>query len=98
MAIILRDIGVNMKFMIEFHNVKSAFIDIEVDVPFLKIGGAGLPYGCFRMQCFDSLPCTVSDALLFYRISANNQEELCLFVVRMDALSRKRQRRMSFMP
>ena len=37
-------------------NVKSALVDIEVDVPLLEVGGTCLPYFCFGVKPLDFSP------------------------------------------
>ena len=49
-------------FAEEFHNVKTAFVHIEMNVPLLKVRCVGFPYFRFRMQFFDGLPCGEANA------------------------------------
>jgi len=50
-------------FAEKLHHVKTAFVDIEMDVPLFKIWCVGLPDFCFRVQFFDGLPRGKSHAL-----------------------------------
>ena len=51
-----------MIFAEEFYDVESAFIDIEMNVAFLKIRSMGFSYFCLRVQSFNGLPCGSTDA------------------------------------
>lgn len=42
--------------MAKFHNLKSAFIHIEMDISFFKIGSNGFPDFCLRVSFFNGLP------------------------------------------
>jgi hypothetical protein len=44
-------------FAEKLYHVKTAFVDIKMDIPLLKIWCVGLPDFCFRVQCFNGLPC-----------------------------------------
>ena len=52
-----------MRFAEEFHNVKTAFVHIEMNVPLLKVRCVGFPYFRFRMQFFDGLLCSKTNTL-----------------------------------
>jgi hypothetical protein len=45
------------------HDVEAAAVDVEVDVPLLEAGGAGLPDPDLRVFFLDEEPCAVADAL-----------------------------------
>jgi hypothetical protein len=46
----------------ELDNVEPAFVEIEVDVPRLKVRSTCFPYECFGVQPFDFLPSSTADA------------------------------------
>ena len=46
----------------ELDNVEPAFVDIEVDIPRLKVRSTCFPYECFGVQPFDFLPSSTADA------------------------------------
>ena len=50
-------------------DLKAAFVHVKMNVTLVKIGSAGLPNLCFRMQSLDRKPSTVSDplAVFFWR-------------------------------
>ena len=43
-------------------DLKTALIDVKVNVALLKIRCAGFPDLCLRMQCFHCLPGAIADA------------------------------------
>ena len=43
-------------------DLKTAFVHIEMDISFLKIGRTGLPNLRFGMQSLNRLPCAVANA------------------------------------
>lgn len=51
--------GIWMMCVVELHNMKTAFIYIEVDVPCLKIGRHGFPYPNLRVKPLDLPPRTI---------------------------------------
>lgn len=65
-------------FVIERHDVKAAFVDIEVNVSLLKVRRAGLPDFCFRIQRLDRPPRSESDALAV--LTRRNKENLQVIV------------------
>ena len=52
-----------MVTIVEFHDMESATIHVEVDVPLLKIWRDGFPDSHLRVHLFDSPPCGVADTL-----------------------------------
>ena len=52
-----------MMAVVELHDVKSAAVDIEVDIALLKIRRYGLPDLHLRMHTFNSTPRRIADAL-----------------------------------
>ena len=46
-----------------FYDMKTAFIDIKMDIPFFKTRGIEFPNFCLRESTFDGFPCAVSDPL-----------------------------------
>ena len=54
--VVERLVGIDVKFVEELHYMKSAFIDVEMYVSFLKIRRAGLPDLCFGVQRLYRLP------------------------------------------
>ena len=68
-----------MPGIIEFDDLETAAINVEVDVSFFKIRGTGFPDLCFRVQCFDCLPCAVTDAFaVFGRINEKKVERIAV--------------------
>lgn len=63
--------------------MEAAFVDVEVDIPFLKIRGAGFPDLGIRVEPFDLLPRGKADALAM-NIGRNEKQfqfvVLCFFV------------------
>lgn len=55
-----------VKRIIEFGNVKTAFVYIKMNVALLKIGRAGFPCQRFRVKHFDRAPCGIADAFSVY--------------------------------
>ena len=51
-----------MVAVIELYNVKTTPIDVEVDIPFLKVGRDRFPYRHFRVQLFHCAPRGIADA------------------------------------
>ena len=43
-------------------DLKTALVDVEMNIAFFKIGSAGLPNLGFGMQCLNRLPRAVADA------------------------------------
>lgn len=52
-----------VRFAEEFHNVKTAFVHIKMNIPLFKIGRVGFPNFCFRVQCLNGLPCSKTNTL-----------------------------------
>ena len=59
-------------FTLELVNLKAAFVDIEMNISFLKIGRAGFPSNRFGMKCFYRLPCTITNTFAM-RFGFNEQ-------------------------
>ena len=55
-------VGIGMMAVIEFDNVETASINVEVNIPFLKVGRDSFPYRHFRMQLFHRAPGGIADA------------------------------------
>lgn len=47
-------------------NLKTAFIDVKMNIPFIKIGRASLPNHCFGMERLDRQPRTVADTFAVF--------------------------------
>ena len=62
-VLLIRSFCFGMMAVKEFDNVESAFVDVEVNIPGLKVRCAGFPDERFRIQPFDFLPCRIADAL-----------------------------------
>ena len=45
-----------METVEKLYDVKSTFINIEMDIPFLKIGGTCFPHFCLGVKRLDDLP------------------------------------------
>ena len=52
-----------VRFAEEFYHMEAAFVNVEVDVPLLKVRCMGFPNFCFRVQCLDCLPCSKTNTL-----------------------------------
>lgn len=74
-----------MIFAEEFYDVESAFIDIEMNVAFLKIRSMGFPYFSLRVQRFNGLPCGSTDALAVAVHIDIEKLQLISFCLRMDS-------------
>ena len=55
--------GFGMIFTEELHNMETAFVHIEMDIPLFKIGSVGFPDLRFRVQSLDGLPCDKAHTL-----------------------------------
>ena len=64
----------------KLYDVESAFVDIEVDIPRLKVRCAGLPYERFGIQPLDFPPRGLSDP--FAVDLGINKQELQFIVLR----------------
>ena len=45
-----------MMLIEKFHNMKTTFIDVKVDIPFLEIRRYGFPNSCIWVLCFYGFP------------------------------------------
>ena len=61
-------------------NLKTALVDIEMNVSLVKIGCAGLPNLGFGVECFYRLPRAIANA--FAMLLGRNKKNLQLVVVR----------------
>lgn len=52
-----------MVAVVKLHNMETAAVHIEVNVPLLKIRRDGLPDLHLRMQLFHLAPCRIPDSL-----------------------------------
>ena len=51
-------------FIEKFHYLKTAFVDVKVDVAPFKVRRVSFPDLCFRISCFNELPCFESNLLI----------------------------------
>ena len=58
-----RIIGIGVVTVIKFHNMKTAAIDIEMDIPLFKIRSDCLPDLHLRVQLFHLAPCGITNTL-----------------------------------
>ena len=63
----IRMTRLRMERIEELHNMESALVDIEMDIPGLEVGSTGLPDFCFRIQAFHFLPGSRANAFAVYR-------------------------------
>lgn len=77
----LRIVRIGMGAIEEFHDVKSALVDIEMDVSRLKVRHTGLPDLCFRIKAFDFLPGNRTDAFAVCRWV--DEQEIQMIVLRL---------------
>ena len=68
----------------EFYHMEAAFVNVEVNVPLFKVGRMGFPNLCFRVQCFDCLPCSKTNTLAMAIHIDEQQLKLVAVGVRMD--------------
>ena len=61
-------------------NLKTAFVDIEMDIALFKIGRTSFPNRSFRMQSFYRQPCAVADT--FSMLFGRNEKNLKFIVMR----------------
>ena len=61
-----RIVRIRMVTVIKFHNMKTAAIDIEMDIPLFKIRSDCLPDLHIRVHLFDLAPCGIADSLAVY--------------------------------
>lgn len=59
----LRIVRVGMVTVEELHDMESAAVDVEMDIPFFKIGSDGFPYLHLRVELLDRAPRGVSPCL-----------------------------------
>ena len=75
-----------VSFAEKLHHVKTALVDIEMDVPLFKVWRVGLPYFCFWVQSFNGLPCSESHALTVAVHIDEQKLKLIAIGIRMDGL------------
>ncbi len=72
-----------MEAVEKLYDVESAFINIEMNIPFLKIGSTCFPHFRLRVKRFDALPCSRANTFAV-GIRADKQKiqmiVLCLFI------------------
>ncbi len=68
----VRIFRVRMIFVEKLYNIKSAAVDIEMDIPFFKIWSHRFPNLNFRMEFFHRAPCSESYALTMFPINFDN--------------------------
>ena len=73
-----------MAGVVELHDVKSAAVDVEVDVAFFKVRGEGFPFASIRMTCFDFVPDGLSDAFALTIDADEEQFQLIVSSFRVD--------------
>ena len=69
----------------ELHDMESAAVDIEMDVALLEVGSDGFPDADLGMQCLDGTPRCLSDATAMDFGRNEEQLELSLRFVLVDA-------------
>lgn len=77
-----------MGFAEKLHHVKTAFVDIEMDVPLFKVWRVGLPYFCFRVQSFNGLPSGKTHTLAVAVHIDEQKLKLIAIGIRMDGENR----------
>ena len=58
----IRIVRIGMVAVIELYNVETTSIDVEMNIPFLKVWRDSFPHRHFWMQLFHSTPRGVADA------------------------------------
>ena len=59
--ILLLRMGLRMIIVKVFNDMETAFVYIEMDVAFFKIGSTGFPYQCVRMHLLNGIPYSKTD-------------------------------------
>ena len=83
--VILRAVALVFKriavvFAEEFHDLKTALVDVKVDIPLLEIGRAGFPHDRIGIKPLDFAPCGITDALAVN--VGRNEQDLKLVMLR----------------
>ena len=59
----LRPVRIGVPWVKELHNMEATFVDVEVDVSLLEVGGGRLPEPDHRVALFDRAPRSVAQSL-----------------------------------
>lgn len=71
-------------FTPELIDLKSAFIDIKMNITFLEIGCASLPNHRFGMQGFNRLPCAIADTFTVFAKLHHSTVFECPLIIQMN--------------
>ena len=80
----IRIVWIRMVAVVELHDMKPAAVDIEMDIPLLKVRGDGFPDSHFRVQTLYSTPCSIADTLAVCFGRHKKQVEITAFSINFD--------------
>ena len=81
MLVVIRHLMIRLKiFAPKLIYLKTTFVNVKMNIAFLKIRCAGLPNDCFGVKSLNCKPRTISDALSM--LLGRNEKNLKLVMVR----------------